>query len=74
MKKQLATLSAAKARLPDSLREALLQSVEGHSQDECAAILGISVKSVELRVYRARKRLLALMPHLLAQNAPRIKS
>lgn len=62
MKRQLARLSAGLGRLPESLRAALLlYAVEGHSQQECAAILRISEKSVETRVYRARKRLLAWM-------------
>jgi RNA polymerase sigma-70 factor (ECF subfamily) len=44
--------------LPHDLRTALLLfAVEGHSQQECAELLGVSAKSVETRVYRARKRL-----------------
>ena len=35
-----------------------LFSVENLSQAECATILGISVRAVETRIFRARKRLL----------------
>ena len=46
-------------KLPHKLKTALiLFAVEGNSQEECARILGVSVKTVEMRVYRARKILL----------------
>lgn len=46
------------AQLPQALREPLvLCAVEGLSQPEAAAVLGISVKAVEMRVRRARARL-----------------
>jgi len=52
----LAVLENAIAQLPHHLRVALLLfSIEGHSQIECAELLGISPKAVETRVYRARK-------------------
>jgi len=55
---RLAALDRAIARLPASLKEALLlTAIEGHSQQEAAAILGVSIKSVETRVYRARRML-----------------
>ncbi len=45
--------------LPHKLKTALiLFALENHSQEECARILGITPKSVEMRVYRARKTLL----------------
>jgi RNA polymerase sigma-70 factor (ECF subfamily) len=46
-------------RLPHKLKTALiLFSLEGNSQEECARILGITPKTLETRIYRARKRLL----------------
>lgn len=45
-------------RLPAKLKGAfILFALEGHSQQECAEILGTSPKTVETRVYRARQRL-----------------
>ena len=45
--------------LPHKLKTALiLFALEDHSQEECARILGITPKTVEMRVYRARKVLL----------------
>lgn len=45
--------------LPHKLKTALIMfSLEGRSQEECARILGITPKTVEMRVYRARKILL----------------
>lgn len=47
------------AGLPTALKEALvLRTIEGLSQAETAAILAISEKAVETRVYRARAKLL----------------
>jgi RNA polymerase sigma-70 factor (ECF subfamily) len=44
------------AELPKELREALLLfAFEEFSQKECAEVLGVSPKAVELRVYRAKK-------------------
>ena len=44
--------------LPHKMRSALvLYSIEGRSQAECAEILGLSRKSVEMLVYRARQKL-----------------
>lgn len=49
------------AELPSSLKEPLiLRTIEGMSQSEVAAILHISEKAVETRVYRARRALAAL--------------
>lgn len=55
---QLGAVQAAISELPHKLKQALiLFSLEGRSQAECAELLGISAKSVETRVYRARKLL-----------------
>jgi RNA polymerase sigma factor (sigma-70 family) len=55
---QLARLEAAIARLPDQLKEPLILTyLEGRSQQEAADLLKVSVKTVETRTYRARKRL-----------------
>lgn len=46
--------------LPESLRLPLsLCAIEGLSQEECAEVLGLSVRAVEGRVRRARQALLA---------------
>ena len=53
-------LDQAVAKLPDALKAPLLLTAfEGLSHQEAAAILGVSTKSVETRVYRARKALAA---------------
>lgn len=55
---RLALLDRAIARLPDALKgPLLLTAIEGCSQQETAEILGLSVKAVETRVYRARRTL-----------------
>jgi RNA polymerase sigma factor (sigma-70 family) len=52
----LAALDRAIAQLPPNLKAPLLlTAIEGRSQKEAGEILGLSVKSVETRVYRARK-------------------
>jgi RNA polymerase sigma-70 factor (ECF subfamily) len=54
----LRRLTAEIERLPIRLREALvLVSMDDRSQAEAAALLGVSEKTVETRIYRARKRL-----------------
>lgn len=51
-------LTAEIERLPIRLREALvLVTMDDRSQAEAAALLGVSQKTVETRIYRARKRL-----------------
>ncbi len=46
--------------LPHNLKTALiLFALDDRSQEECAQLLGVSVKTVETRVYRARKILLS---------------
>lgn len=57
-REMLATLDRAIAQLPRNLKEPLLLTVfEGLSHKEAADALGLSAKSIETRVYRARKRL-----------------
>jgi len=52
----LARLDAAIAALPASLKEPLILTVfDGLSQQAAAAILGITAKAVETRIYRARQ-------------------
>ncbi|PTQ12238.1 RNA polymerase subunit sigma-24 [Sphingomonas oleivorans] len=55
---ELDALWKAVSALPANLKEPLvLQTVEGLSQAEAAAVLGISPKAVETRIRRARQRL-----------------
>jgi len=55
---RLVELDAAIASLPAALKEPLLLTVFGEmSQAEAGALLGISAKAVETRVYRAKQRL-----------------
>jgi RNA polymerase sigma-70 factor (ECF subfamily) len=55
---EVARIQAAVAELPASLKEPLLLcAMEGMAQDEAAALLGISRKAVETRIYRARQKL-----------------
>ena len=56
----LARVAAAIAKLPARQKDVLLlRTVEGMTQAETAATLGISEKSVEMRLYRARRALSA---------------
>ena len=53
-------LDQAIARLPRRLKKSLiLTTLQGLSHKEAAAILRINAKAVEMRVYRARRRLAA---------------
>ncbi|BAO43362.1 sigma-70 family RNA polymerase sigma factor [Thiolapillus brandeum] len=55
-------LRNAIAELPDDYREPLLlQIIQGYSQKEIAAELGISVAGAGTRLFRARKKLRALV-------------
>lgn len=55
---ELAAAARAIAALPAALKEVLiLRTIEGLSQQETAAALGISAKAVETRLYRARQKL-----------------
>jgi len=57
-RESVAKLQQAIDRLPDPLREALvLFAIEGKSQKEAADMLAITPKTVELRVYHAKKKL-----------------
>jgi RNA polymerase sigma factor (sigma-70 family) len=57
-----AALEAAIARLPASIKEPLiLTCLEDFSQQAAADLLGVSVKAVETRVYRARRKLADLL-------------
>ena len=54
----MAVLDRAIALLPTNLKEPLLLTAfDGLSQQEAAEVLGLSVKAIETRVYRARKSL-----------------
>lgn len=55
-RERLAMLNRSIARLPGPLKEALvLTALDGLSQHDAAEILGVTVKTVETRVYRARR-------------------
>ena len=57
-RQEFAVVAAAIAALPSNLREALvLRTIEGLSQAEAAETLGVSEKTVETRLYRARLKL-----------------
>ena len=57
-RQELAGVAAAIAALPSGLRETLvLRTIEGLSQAEVAQTLGVSEKTVETRLYRARLKL-----------------
>ena len=58
-RQEVARVQRAIAALPAALKEPLvLRTIEGLSQAETAAILSISEKAVETRLYRARAKLL----------------
>ncbi len=58
-RQELDRVSRAISRLPRNLKEPLvLRTIEGLSQAETAAVLSISEKAVETRLYRARAKLL----------------
>jgi len=59
-REQLALVQARIAALPANLQQVLvLRTLEGLSQAETAAILGVTEKAVETRLYRARQQLAA---------------
>lgn len=59
---EVARIHAAIAELPANLKDPLLLcAIEGMAQDEAAAVLGISRKAVETRIYRARQKLSFLL-------------
>lgn len=68
---ELSVIDRALFRLPKRLKEPLLlTALEGLSQQETSVALGISVKAVETRVYRARKLLLGALQEI----APRTRA
>jgi RNA polymerase sigma factor (sigma-70 family) len=55
---RLAELDRAISQLPANLKEALLlTAIDGRSQQEAGEILGVTAKTIETRVYRARRAL-----------------
>lgn len=59
---ELARVSVAITRLPTRLREVLLlRTVDGLGQSEAADVLGVSGKTIETRLYRARAKLKDLL-------------
>ncbi|MCP1471888.1 RNA polymerase sigma-70 factor (ECF subfamily) [Sphingobium sp. OAS761] len=57
-RRELARVQSEIERLPVRLREALvLVAIDGRSQSEAAELLGVSEKTIETRIYRARNRL-----------------
>ena len=57
-----AVLERAISALPPGLRGPLILTVfEGLSQQDAGAVLGLTAKAVEIRVYRARRRLAELL-------------
>jgi RNA polymerase sigma-70 factor (ECF subfamily) len=64
--RRLAALDKAIAALPPQLNEPLLlTNFDGLSHEQAAALLGVTPKAIETRVYRARQALAAAMrqPH-----------
>ena len=61
-----AAVRQAVAKLPEELRTPLLLAeYEGRSQKEISVILNCTVKTVEMRIYRARQQLRATLAPLL---------
>lgn len=61
-REELGRTMAAIAGLPGRLKEVLvLRTIEGLSQAEAASVLGVSEKSVETRLYRARAKLTEIL-------------
>jgi RNA polymerase sigma factor (sigma-70 family) len=59
---ELAALKKAISELPEELKNPFILTVlEDRPQAETAELLGISLKAVEMKVYRARKLLLEKM-------------
>jgi RNA polymerase sigma-70 factor (ECF subfamily) len=64
-KEALGLLERTIHALPDDLKAAFILTIlENRSQKECADLLGITIKAVETRVYRARKILEAKLASL----------
>jgi len=61
----LRAVEKAIAALPHKIRFPLVFCVlEGNSYEECARVLGSSVKTIDSRIYRARQRLRATLSHI----------
>lgn len=61
----LAAIQQTLNDLPHKLKFPFVYCVlENHSQQECAEILGVGVKTVETRIYRARKQLASQLSSL----------
>jgi RNA polymerase sigma factor (sigma-70 family) len=61
-RREIARIGAAIAALPANLKEPLiLCRIEGMSMAEAAAVLSLSEKAVETRIYRARQKLSELL-------------
>ncbi|WP_168190352.1 RNA polymerase sigma factor [Luteithermobacter gelatinilyticus] len=59
-KMELQKLARSVARLPDKLKTPFILCVlQDMPQEECAQILGVTTKTVETRIYRARKKLVS---------------
>ena len=57
-KMELTVLAQAVAKLPEKLKSPLIMcALQDMSHEECGSILGVSPKTVETRIYRARKKL-----------------
>lgn len=69
---QIALLIAAIAKLPDEFRQALvLSEYEELSYDEISKILGVSMSTVRIRIFRAKAKLRKmLLPVLLGDPPP----
>lgn len=67
---RLARLNEAVSRLPPHLKAPLLlTAIEGRSQAEAAGMLGVSIKTVETRVARARRKLSDVLGDTIAVGA-----
>ncbi len=65
----LRALDRALATLPDALKTPLiLTALDGLTTAEAAAVMGVTAKAVETRLYRARKALGVTMDRLLARD------
>jgi RNA polymerase sigma factor CnrH len=61
-RQEIERLDRAIRSLPTSLKDALvLTALEGLSHSEAGAVLGVSAKSIETRLYRARQKLAGVM-------------
>lgn len=70
-RERFALLQRAIDQLPETLREALILFAEGRSQKEVAEMLKTTPKTIELRVYHAKKKLRGLLGNLLNDSPPK---